>query len=87
MNRGKLNYFIDIGLAISFLLVFVTGIFKFPLWKHYFFFVYDSISPRTISAIHDWSGLVMGILVLVHLALHWNWIVAMTKQIFGRKKK
>ena len=86
-KESVINYWIDIGLAISFLLVFVTGIFKFPLFTKAFSWVFRSVSYRTVSIIHDWSGLVMGILVLVHIALHWKWLVAMTENIFGRGNK
>ena len=30
MNRNKLNYLVDLGLAISFFSVFITGLIKFP---------------------------------------------------------
>ena len=80
MNKAKLNYFVDLLLAVSFLLVVVTGILKFPGW-----FKLD-LPWRLINNIHDWSGLIMAFLVFVHLILHWKWIVSMTNKIFGRKK-
>ena len=40
----------------------------------------------TISKIHDWSGIIMALLVFIHLAFHWNWIVEKTKHIFFKKK-
>jgi len=87
MERNKINYWIDIGLTISFVLVFLTGIFKFPALVRYFGWVYNAIPGRTLSRIHDWSGLIMGLLVFVHLAMHWKWMVAMTKNVFKRKEK
>jgi len=41
---------------------------------------------KTLSTIHDWSGIVMVLLVLVHLILHWDWIVCETKNIFSKKE-
>ena len=79
MNKAKLNYFVDIGLFISFLLVFVTGVIKFKLFN-----LYKSFGFPNISLIHDWSGIAMGVLVLIHLILHWNWIVCMTKGFFQK---
>jgi len=84
-NKGILNYLIDCGLIITFLLSFITGIIKFPEWTRYFRDVYLLIPASTVSKIHDISGLVMGLLVLSHLLLHWRWIVAMTRSTFGRK--
>jgi len=48
---------------------------------------YKTLHVRNISMLHDWSGLIMGLLVLIHLALHWKWIVSMTKNMVFRKKK
>lgn len=84
MERNKLNYWIDVGLAISFILVFLTGVIKVPAWTKSFAWLYNLIPYKTISFIHDKSGLIMGLLVLVHLILHWKWIVAMTKNIFKK---
>jgi len=86
VNRTKLNYIVDVLMGIAFLLVFITGIFKMPAWTQYFDFVFRVIGPRLMMKIHDISGFVMGLLVLVHLILHWNWIVATTKLYLKRKK-
>ena len=86
MERAKLNYYIDVGLAISFVLVACTGIIKFPKLLPGLGISYQSLPMRTLSIIHDWSGVIMTLLVLVHLILHWKWIVAMTKSIFRRKE-
>ena len=86
MERNKINYFIDIGLVITFLLFFITGIFKFPQLSNIFTGVFRIIPYRTLSKIHDWSGLIMGLLVLVHLTLHFRWLVAMTKNVFKKKE-
>jgi len=84
--KGRLNYLIDCGLIITFLLSFITGIVKFPEWTRFFGDVFLLIPPSSLSKIHDYSGLIMGLLVLAHLVLHWRWIVAMTKSTFGRKE-
>lgn len=63
-------------LAISFVLAGITGVMKMPGWFN--------IKPeiyKPLMLIHDWSGIVMVVLVLVHLIQHWKWIVAMTKRL------
>ncbi|MBN2042298.1 MAG: DUF4405 domain-containing protein [Candidatus Aenigmarchaeota archaeon] len=87
VNKAKLNYVIDVGLGISFLSVFITGIVKFPDFLQYFGITRRYIPVQGLSTIHDWSGIIMGILVLVHLVLHWKWIVCMTKSFFRRGGK
>ena len=84
-DKVRINYLIDCGLIISFLLSFITGIIKFPEWTRYFGDVFLLIPASTLSKIHDISGIVLGLLVLSHLVLHRKWIVAMTKTTFGRK--
>ena len=86
MNRTKLNYWIDIGLAISFLISLITGLIKWPgLIKLIGTSAYKILYVKNISLLHDWSGLIMGMLVLTHLVLHWKWIVSFTKSTFGKK--
>jgi hypothetical protein len=82
MNRRTINYWVDVGLLIAFLVVFVTGLAKFPRLIRYFGFMYGIISGRALSRIHDLSGLLLGILVLAHLVLHFRWLVAMTGRLF-----
>lgn len=86
VNKAKLNYWIDFLLAISFFVVSITGIFKWPGLISTFSAVYEVIPRLIMARIHDLSGAIMAVLVLVHLVLHWTWIKAMTKQIFGRKE-
>lgn len=85
MDRGILNYIVDMGLAITFILSFFTGITKWPGLVQKFGLSYNDLPMRAITLIHDWSGLIMGLLVLVHIILHWKWIVAFTKKILAKK--
>jgi len=88
MNRTRLNYWIDIGLAISFFTCFITGLIKWPgLIKLIGTSAYRTLHVRNISLLHDWSGLIMGLLVIIHLALHWKWIVVVTKSMFKKGDK
>lgn len=36
--------------------------------------------------VHSWSSIIMIVAVLVHLVLHFRWIVTMTKNVFLRGK-
>jgi hypothetical protein len=78
MDKNKLKFWIDLGMGISFLLVALTGILKWPgLAMTTFSWTQNFINFRLMSRIHDWSGLLMAIFVLVHLCLNWAWIKAM----------
>lgn len=85
LERSKLLYIVDLGLAISFFSLFITGLIKFPRLIQFFGIMQQALPIYEINIIHDWSGIIMGILVLVHLALHWRFLVAWTKRAVGRK--
>jgi len=86
-DKGRLNYFIDCGLIITFLLAFITGVIKIPELTRYLGDVFLFVSASTLSKTHDISSMVMGLLVLAHIVLHWRWIIAMTKSTFGKKEQ
>lgn len=75
MNRAMLNYFVDLGMAVSFAIVAVTGILKLPAFGR----------AREYMLLHDWAGIILAIFVLLHLLLHWNWIKSMTKSFVFKR--
>lgn len=90
MNKPIVNYVVDALMAVSFVVTAVSGVVMF-------FFLPDQvrgggfnqffgITKSTWKVYHDWSGLLMIILVLIHLILHWNWMVCMTKSFFKKRK-
>ena len=87
MDKNKIKYFVDFGLLISFLIVTVTGIFKFGSLLRAVGIdpAYSELPMRAISAWHDWSGVALALLVLIHLILNFDWIVATTKCFFKKK--
>jgi hypothetical protein len=41
--------------------------------------------PRyTWIDLHDWTAVALVVMVIIHLILHWNWIVNMTKKAFSK---
>ena len=45
------------------------------------------LSKHTWIDIHDWVAVALIVLVIVHLLLHWKWIVRMAKFMFQGKPK
>jgi hypothetical protein len=80
-----LRYWLNILLVLSFIVLLLTGIFKFPelqiAWQLYNY----PLPWRTISFLHDWSGVVLGALIIIHLWLNRRWFVERTKSIFAKK--
>lgn len=36
--------------------------------------------------VHEWGGLAFGATIIVHLLLHWNWVVTSTRRFFQKMK-
>jgi cytochrome b subunit of formate dehydrogenase len=84
MNMKILKWSVDLALGITFVICFVTGLLKFPLLLQ-MTGLYRLVLPSAlISDLHDWSGILLGLFVLVHLYLNRVWIIAMTKNVLGK---
>jgi len=89
-NRARVNLFVDVILAVAFLVEVVTG---FVLWavlpsggyqggRNVAYAQTFIISRSGWLSLHDWFALIMGIVVLVHLVLHWRWIYCMFRNLW-----
>jgi hypothetical protein len=87
MKKATLNYWVDVTIGVAFLASVVSGlVFLLPAGSA----VEPSASILSISytfwdQLHVWASLGMMAGVLVHLALHRNWVAAMTRKVLGRK--
>jgi len=78
LNKKFFGYLVDIGMLISFLIILITGVMKFPAFSISRELLYEySVLFLTF---HDWSGIVLSLLALTHVILHWKWIIEMTKR-------
>jgi hypothetical protein len=91
MNLPKINYIIDALMVVSFAVTAVTGLIIFffipggvPQGRYQEFI---GILKGTWTAVHNWAGIVMVLLVVLHFLLHWKWVVSTTKNLFFSKKK
>jgi hypothetical protein len=69
-------YIINILLGLSFVVLFLTGLLKFPELQ---------LPWRTINFLHNWSGMIFGLTAIIHLCLNRRWVAAMTKNYFLKK--
>lgn len=88
MRRSLLNYFVDAGTALLILALAVTGLlleFVLPpgtsgrrggaawtLWDR---------TRHDWGEIHFYIACGLGVLLVVHVALHWTWVCALTRRI------
>jgi hypothetical protein len=91
MEKSKINYFIDLLMLISFVINSFTGLIIF-------FFLptgirrggyqeFLGIIKQNWVDVHNWSGILFLLLVVIHLILHWNWIVSKTKSFIKKEEK
>lgn len=74
-----MKFYLDVGMTSLFILCLGTGIAKFtPITR---FLALKSAAIAPITLVHDWSGIVLGVCILLHLAFNWKWMVAMTRKI------
>jgi preprotein translocase subunit SecY len=90
LSKGaKINVFIDVAIAISFLFAAVSGIYFLfgpsggyegganPNWDPGF------ILSRTMwDLIHTWSGVTLIAAAVLHFAIHWRWVKNVTRRFF-----
>jgi len=84
MEKNTLNYLVDLVMAIVFFLVLATGLIKYPGLLDFFGVDRFSLPLGLITQVHDTAGPVLIVLVLLHLALHFSWIVSTTLGFFKR---
>ena len=92
--KGKTQYWVDIVIALGFLVSAVSGVIlhlapsggfrggRFPAANANVLF----IARDAWKSIHTWSSYVMAAGVLAHLVLHWEWITCMTRNVLRRSK-
>lgn len=89
MNKVKLNYFIDVLMAVIFIITAVTGLIIFLFLpsgiRQGNYQTFLGILKGNWIFIHDWSGIILIVLVVLHFILHWNWMIHITKSIFKKK--
>jgi hypothetical protein len=91
LSRGaKINVLVDVVIAISFVLVALSGIYFLfagvggyqnghnPGWDPMFL-----LSRSTWDLIHTWAGTALVVAAVIHLAIHWRWVTKVTAKMLG----
>jgi hypothetical protein len=88
-SRGaKINVLVDLAVGLGFLISAVTGIYFLFLptgyqggrtagWDPNFLF-----SRATWDLLHTWGAVVMVLGALLHLLIHWRWVVKVTRRFW-----
>ena len=80
--RGRGNLFLNVIVAISFVLTAVSGV--------YFLFVHGGrwmadpmilFTRSTWDLIHTWAGVALIAAAVIHFAIHWKWVAKVTHKM------
>ncbi len=82
--KKRLRQLLNFLLLITFLVSLVTGLIKFPELQRFFIFVYNYISAAQISWLHDFSGLALIILIIIHLIINRNTLLPWLNNILNK---
>jgi uncharacterized iron-regulated membrane protein len=75
MGRAARFYLLDVVLALLAVLLALSSSVLWMVLPRGF-----SPSRRLWVDVHKWGGLALGVAVLLHVALHWSWLVGMTRR-------
>jgi len=85
MKRNMLLYIVDVLLFVFSIIVVISGVIKFPGLLPLLNIDPFSLPQAEITFLHDWIGIVLTVLTLVHIILNWRWIQAMSKKLLNRR--
>ena len=81
MNKARVNYWVDVATGLAFVMSAVSGIvFLLPSSLADGQLRMLGVSYQAWNQLHTWSSLIMVAGALIHVALHWQWVVSMTKK-------
>jgi hypothetical protein len=96
MKRVYLNFIIDLSMFLSISGLALTGVIQkwvLPPARG----TRRGLGPETLLGwtrhdwgdLHFWAAVILVILLVIHIILHWKWIVCRFRELFGagRKKK
>jgi hypothetical protein len=83
MDTKILKWSLDLAMGITFVICFVTGLLKFTVLLQLTGLNGVILPSAFISDLHDWSGILLGLLVFAHLFLNRKWIISVTKQVMS----
>jgi hypothetical protein len=89
-SRGRMNLILNSVVAASFALTALSGVyFLFVQGGHSVSDPMILFNQTTWDLIHTWAGVTLIVTVILHIAIHWRWIVNVTTKmvkIVGAKR-
>ena len=86
MDPLRRNYFVDAFMGAVFAVCLISGLAFFPGLVGTLGIRPRDLPVNELRTVHEWAGLIVGAIVLIHVALHRQWIVNITKQMMKREE-
>ncbi len=86
MKRANLNFLVDSAAGLLFLGMVATGFilrFTLPPGTHRSHILWG-LTRHEWGTVHTWLSFALVAVILLHVALHWQWIACLIRTRFGR---
>ena len=87
ISKNTINYILNWIAFLSGLTTLITGIMRFSNILTFIVINIVPVNVQLMNLIHRWSGLIAGIIIFIHLILHWRWVARTTKNLLGVGRK
>lgn len=87
-KRNTVNYLTDLATFVALLCVALTGLllkFVLPPGSSRGGLSLLGLGRHDWGEIHFWSTVALGVVLLLHIAMHWSWVCGTTKRLLTRK--
>jgi hypothetical protein len=87
-KRSQFNVLINMMIGLSFLVTAITGMYLLFVPGGPQAAATDPVilfSRSTWDLIHSWSGVLLTLSAVVHFAIHWGWVVKVTRKLWTRR--
>jgi hypothetical protein len=89
-SQTRNNWLIDAGLLISSIIVTISSIYflfmpsgGYQGGRNPYYGVIILFDRHSWDNLHTWAGVMLIVIVVVHLSLHWSWVVNMLRRTFN----
>ncbi len=87
MRKNTLNYLIDAGTLLVMVAMIGSGLimkFTLPPGTGSRGYIIWGLGRHEWGTVHFWLAVALGVLLVLHVALHWSWICATTRRVVRR---
>lgn len=87
ITRNTINYILNWLAFLLGLTTLITGIMRFSNILAFIVINIGPVNVQLMNFIHRWTGVGAGLIILVHIILHWRWVFKTTKNLLGVRKR